>query len=98
MRTCCGGGLRQHVGAVGIDAYSLLSEIGHDCVGALQFLHEDQTPTPTTELAGTVVDEDDIAAMLANLTRVPLGLDREMDQDFRISVAGAQEKTALLQS
>jgi serine/threonine-protein kinase HipA len=32
--------------------------------------------------------------MLNNLARAPLGLDRE--QDFRISVAGAQEKTALL--
>jgi serine/threonine-protein kinase HipA len=32
--------------------------------------------------------------LLNNLVRAPLGLDR--DQDFRISVAGAQEKTALL--
>lgn len=32
--------------------------------------------------------------MLKNLVRVPLGLD--LNQDFRISVAGAQEKTALL--
>lgn len=88
--------IAEHVGAAGTDAYSLLSEIGHDCVGALQFLSEDQTPTPTTEIEGTAVGEDDIAAMVANLTRVPLGLDREIDEDFRISVAGAQEKTALL--
>jgi serine/threonine-protein kinase HipA len=32
--------------------------------------------------------------LLKNLARAPLGLDR--DQDFRISVAGAQEKTSLL--
>ncbi len=89
--------IAEHVGAAGTDAYSLLSEIGRDCVGALQFLFEDQTPTPTTEVDGTVVDEDDIAAMVANLTTVPLGLDRDLDEDFRISVAGAQEKTALLQ-
>src|SRR3546814_1646977 len=32
--------------------------------------------------------------MLRNLAQAPLGLNR--DEDFRISVAGAQEKTALL--
>jgi serine/threonine-protein kinase HipA len=32
--------------------------------------------------------------MLADLSQAPLGVDR--DQEFRISVAGAQEKTALL--
>jgi len=32
--------------------------------------------------------------LLNNLVQAPLGLDR--NEDFRISVAGAQEKTALL--
>src|SRR3954462_10344516 len=36
--------------AEGTDAYSLLGAIGHDCVGALQFLAPDVQPTP----AGTV--------------------------------------------
>ncbi len=42
--TCCrtADGLRrrvaERVGAAGIDAYSLLAAIGHDCVGALQFI------------------------------------------------------------
>jgi HipA-like protein len=34
-------GIAEKVGARGTDAYSLLSEIGRDCVGALQFLPED---------------------------------------------------------
>jgi serine/threonine-protein kinase HipA len=84
----------ERVGAQGIDAFSMLSEIGRDCVGALQFMAADDLPPPTTSAEGISVNEDDIADILANLTRAPLGLDA--DDDFRISVAGAQEKTALL--
>jgi serine/threonine-protein kinase HipA len=86
--------LAERVGARGTDAFSLLSEIGRDCVGALQFMAVDELPPPTTGIDGIPVSEDEIAALVANLARAPLGLDR--DDDFRISVAGAQEKTALL--
>jgi serine/threonine-protein kinase HipA len=84
----------ERVGAKGTDAFSLLSEIGRDCVGALQFLPVDDLPPPTTHVEGVAVDEDQIAKIIQNLARAPLGLDS--DDDFRISVAGAQEKTALL--
>lgn len=84
----------ERVGAKGTDAFSLLSEIGRDCVGALQFLPVDDLPPPTTCVEGTPVNEQQIAEIIANLARAPLGLDSE--DDFRISVAGAQEKTALL--
>jgi len=84
----------ERVGAKGIDAYSLLSEIGRDCVGALQFMPIDDIPPPATEVEGTPIGEEEIAAMIANLARAPLGLGD--DDDFRISIAGAQEKTALL--
>ena len=87
--------LAEKVGARGTDAFSLLSEIGRDCVGALQFISVGEEPSakkPT--VAGKAVSEREIEHLLASLARAPLGLDRE--QDFRISVAGAQEKTALL--
>ncbi|MBO9712510.1 type II toxin-antitoxin system HipA family toxin [Sphingomonas sp.] len=84
----------ERVGAQGTDAFSLLSEIGRDCVGALQFMAIDELPPPTTAIDGIEVGEDEIAAIVANLARAPLGLDKE--DDFRISIAGAQEKTALL--
>ncbi len=84
----------EHVGAEGIDAYSLLAEIGRDCVGALQFLPEGEEPQPLDQLTGTPLDEQAIESLLANLGPTPLGIRR--DNDFRISVAGAQEKTALL--
>jgi serine/threonine-protein kinase HipA len=80
--------------AKGTDAYSLLSAIGHDCVGALQFLPQDREPGPAGAVDGKPIGSDDIAEILANLATAPLGLSE--NEDFRISIAGAQEKTALL--
>ena len=84
----------ERVGAEGVDAYSLLARIGRDCVGALQFLAEGEEPGDSRVLTGEPLSEDQIAAMLKDLGRTPLGIRAE--RDFRISVAGAQEKTALL--
>lgn len=86
--------IAERIGADGIDSYSLLSMIGRDCVGALQFLGEGEEPTPIGRVEAEPVSDDDIARILANLTAAPLGL--EPDDAFRISIAGAQEKTALL--
>jgi len=84
----------ERVGAEGVDAFSLLSQIGRDCIGALQFLPDGQEPQSMSELTGEPVDEAQIGAILSDLDLAPLGIRRE--NDFRISVAGAQEKTALL--
>lgn len=84
----------ERVGAAGTDAFSLLSEIGRDCIGALQFLPAGQTPDPTNRLNGQVLDDQAMGQMLSNLDLTPLGLRSEIG--FRISIAGAQEKTALL--
>ncbi|AYJ87420.1 type II toxin-antitoxin system HipA family toxin [Sphingomonas paeninsulae] len=84
----------ERVGAQGTDAFSLLSEIGRDCIGALQFMPDGIEPDATGPVHGTPVNDGEIEAILTNLARAPLGLDT--DDDFRISVAGAQEKTALL--
>jgi serine/threonine-protein kinase HipA len=87
--------IAEKVGADGTDAYSLLSEIGRDCVGALQFVPEGAEVIQTTaDIDGRMIGEKEIEKLLTNLARTPLGVDRE--EDFRISVAGAQEKTALL--
>ncbi len=85
----------EKVGAAGADAYSLLAAIGRDCVGALQFIAGDAVrPESTVGISGEPVDEEAIERLLKSLAQAPLGLSR--DDDFRISVAGAQEKTALL--
>lgn len=85
----------EKVGARGTDAYSMLTKIGHDCVGALQFIAGDEdAPDATGTLEGEPVDESAIEKILKGLSQAPLGL--TSDDEFRISVAGAQEKTALL--
>lgn len=86
--------LAARVHADGIDAYSLLGAIGRDCVGALQFLPDDEAPGQAGAIQGVPLDDAQIGALLANLARAPLGLSE--DAAFRISLAGAQEKTALL--
>lgn len=87
--------LAEKVGAKGIDAYSLLFQIGRDCVGALQFLPDDDDAMyNTSNIQGESVDDTAIEKLLKTLVRAPLGLGE--DKEFRISVAGAQEKTALL--
>ena len=83
---------RQH--AEGTDAYSLLSAIGRDCVGALQFVPADEDPGKAGDIDATPASDEQIAKRLSNLAAAPLGIDT--DKGFRISIAGAQEKTAYL--
>jgi serine/threonine-protein kinase HipA len=80
--------------ADGIDPYSLLSAIGRDCVGALQFLPDGVDPGKAGEIKSEPISDDDIAETLSNLATAPLGIGD--DKDFRISIAGAQDKTAFL--
>jgi serine/threonine-protein kinase HipA len=88
--------IRQHVGAQSERAFDLLREIGRDCIGALQLTPE-QTPAPDVrKINGTAIDESDIAQILVNtVNAVPIGRLGESD-DFRFSLSGAQDKTALL--
>ena len=85
----------ERLGAAGTDAFSLLSVAGRDCVGALQFISDEEEPGPPGEVRDEELSEAQIAQLIRGLRVNPLGLDRE-DEDFRISIAGAQDKTALL--
>jgi serine/threonine-protein kinase HipA len=86
--------IAERTGAGGTDAFSLLVALGRDCVGALQFLPEGEDPGPAGVVEGHAIKDADIAKILDNLGTSPLGVER--DSEFRISIAGAQEKTALL--
>ncbi len=86
--------IAERVGAQGVDAFSLLAALGRDCVGALQFLPDDLEPGLAGVIEGYPIKDAEIAHMIGNLARSPLGL--EPGEDFRISIAGVQEKTALL--
>lgn len=81
-------------GADGIDPYNLLATIGRDCVGALQFLPDDIKPGKAGEVKPKPISMEKIGEKLKNLATAPLGIDA--DREFRISIAGAQDKTALL--
>ena len=83
-----------HSGADGIDPYNLLAAIGRDCAGALQFLPNDIEPGNAGAIDARPISDADIADRLANLANAPLGIGD--DAEFRISIAGAQDKTALL--
>ena len=79
------------------EAFDLLAEVGRDCVGALRILPDDQDPGDVRTVQAHPLDEAGVArALRAALMPGPLGSGAEDLDDFRISIAGAQEKTALL--
>jgi len=87
------------VGADGTDAFSLLEKIGRDCVGAIQFVPQNEDLELVQSESGKTLTENDLASLLKNLPVTPLGISANNAHDeLRISIAGAQEKTALLWS
>lgn len=78
------------------DTFDLLAAIGRDCVGAVQFLRRDESPTGFDRIEGEVLNDEAVAALLRSTVSNGPFAQQEKDQEFRISIAGAQEKTALL--
>ncbi len=74
--------------------FDLLSYIGRDCVGALQISPHQEAPN-VKKIRSTCLKDNEVAQLLRGYRTAPLGM-QEDDEDFRISIAGAQEKTALL--
>ncbi|MDC9581915.1 type II toxin-antitoxin system HipA family toxin [Xenorhabdus sp. PR6a] len=74
--------------------FDLLANVGRDCVGAIQLYPEGSNVTSVREIHSEPLSEGDIIQLLDNYQTTPLGMNN--DTDFRISLAGAQEKTALL--
>ncbi len=84
---------REQAESAGI--FDLLAVIGRDCVGALRFVPEGLDPGDPTKMEYRPVSDDEIATRIASLATNPLGMNPDED-DFRISIAGIQEKTAFL--
>lgn len=80
------------------DAFSLLAEVGRDCVGALQILPDDAPPDGVQTLRATPLSDAQVAqALRGALASTPLDDETSLDHDgFRFSIAGAQEKAAFL--
>jgi serine/threonine-protein kinase HipA len=90
---------REGAGSAG--TFDLLAAIGRDCVGALRFVPEGEDPGDPAKMTCHPIDDAEIARRLASLARAPLGMaahreEDEGEEDFRISIAGMQEKTAFL--
>ena len=77
-----------------LDAFALLEAIGRDCVGAVQLLPEGTTPDGWDRVACEPLSEAEIAATLRSVPMDPTVATRDGTPPFRISLAGAQEKTA----
>jgi serine/threonine-protein kinase HipA len=76
-------------------AQDLLAEIGRDCVGALAILPEGEFPDGFDRIEGVPLTEVQVEQALE---RVTVDGRHGDEDDFRISIAGAQEKTAFLWS
>lgn len=74
--------------------FDLLSSVGRDCIGAIQLYPEDSLVPDIRAVTAEQLDTPTIEHLLSSYKDAPLGMERE--HDFRISLAGAQEKTALL--
>lgn len=79
-----------------LEAFDLLEAIGRDCVGAIQLLGADESPVNVESIEGTSLDEGEVEELLLRAAGSGAHPGVEDDGDFRISLAGAQEKTALL--
>lgn len=84
-------------GTGSVEAFDLLAAIGRDCVGALQLLPDGHRPDGLAAVDGIVVDDDAIERHLLEVVSPDRhGAPHDPDDDFRISLAGAQEKDAFL--
>ncbi|MBX3587840.1 MAG: type II toxin-antitoxin system HipA family toxin [Ramlibacter sp.] len=78
------------------DTFALLAALGRDCVGAVQLLPHGQVPQGLESIDATPLDDAGVEQMINNAVGGARVLGQPSDDDFRISIAGAQEKTALL--
>ena len=79
------------------EAFDLLHAIGQDCVGALQILPEEATPDSIHRIVGEPLTREEVGGVLNQVAGLRMAeVAPNAWADFRISLAGAQEKTALL--
>ncbi|CAM2166123.1 serine/threonine-protein kinase HipA [Paraburkholderia sacchari] len=80
----------------GTTPFELLAVLGRDCVGALQLLPAGEEPAGLETIEGKPLATAEIARLLRDTTAAPPFGEHESVGDLRLSIAGAQEKTALL--
>jgi len=86
--------VQSRFGTASISTFDLLDEIGRDCVGAVQLLPVETSPGDIYKIESNPVTDLEIEKILVGV--VSSRIFNQYLNDFRISVAGAQEKTAFL--
>lgn len=79
-----------------LETFDLLQAIGRDCVGAVQLLPERTEPRGWDRIESEPLTEHQVAEVLRAIPSDTVLGQGQDDDLFRISLAGAQEKTALL--
>jgi serine/threonine-protein kinase HipA len=78
------------------DTFDLLAAVGRECVGAVQLLPVDMAPEGYDRIESAPLDEAGVERLIDIALTGGRVLGQMEEDDFRISIAGAQEKTALL--
>ncbi|MCP3959925.1 MAG: type II toxin-antitoxin system HipA family toxin [bacterium] len=86
--------LARHLGVSRHNDFALLAEVGGECAGAIAFYPPDVPPPAAGAGDLAPLDEAALAALLRDLPRRPLHAGGEL----RLSLAGAQDKMALVHS
>lgn len=88
--------LRDKFGTGSTDTFALLAAIGRDCVGAVQLLPLGEEPKGFDRIESEPLDEAGVEHAINTAVTGGRVIGMLEADDFRISIAGAQEKTALL--
>ena len=88
--------IRSRFGTRSTEAFDLLAAIGRDCIGAIQLLPEGRDPVGFDRIEGEPMTDAEVERAIAVSLSGGRVLGQEETDDFRISLAGAQEKTAFL--
>lgn len=80
--------------SISVQPFDLLESIGKDCVGAIQIIPHAHEMYDIQKIEYEELNNSKLEEILTSYKMdIPLGM---IAEDFRISIAGAQEKTALL--
>lgn len=88
--------LKSRFRAPSTDAFDLLFAVGRDCAGAVQVLPPDDPPRGFDTIEAEPLDEAALERLLIRTVAAPRAMGPAEEEDLRLSIAGAQEKTALL--
>lgn len=87
--------LRERYDAASTRAFDLLAAIGRDCAGAVQLVPAGEAPGDARRIVAEPLSEAGVAQILRDAV-AGRGFESTGTDAFRLSIAGAQEKTALL--